>query len=41
VDYTLTVYHTGLVDFMYKIVVVVPRSIVEAKRWIGRTVFMS
>jgi hypothetical protein len=28
-----------LVAFMYKIVAVEPRSVTEAKRWIGRIVF--
>ncbi|HEY6378598.1 MAG TPA: hypothetical protein VI316_05405 [Candidatus Dormibacteraeota bacterium] len=28
-----------LVAFMYKIVAVEPRSVMEAKRWIGRIVF--
>ncbi|MHB8717972.1 MAG: hypothetical protein ACYDAC_03645 [Candidatus Dormibacteria bacterium] len=28
-----------LVAFMYKIVAVDPRSVMEAKRWIGRIVF--
>jgi len=28
-----------LVAFMYKIIAVEPRSVMEAKRWIGRIVF--
>lgn len=28
-----------LIAFMYKIVAVDPRSVMEAKRWIGRIVF--
>jgi hypothetical protein len=28
-----------LIAFMYKIVAVEPRSVMEAKRWIGRIVF--